>query len=140
MILVIIENKNTKNEVTKICNEPGKNYINSLVQSMLILEIMVNGLKTSFFSKLSCSFGSSPFSNPGTTNATIANIHTWRTPPIWIFEGFSGILPVPVLKASPAKHTSISRAFTRTANSFIVHSFYSTLVTSSSIFMSDFSN
>ena len=122
-----------------MCNEPGKNYINSLVQSMLILEIMVNGLKTSFLSELS-SFGNSPFSNPGPTDATIANIHTRRTPPIWIFEGFSGILSIPVLEASTAKHTTISRASTRTANSFIVHSFYSTLVASSTIFMSDFPN
>jgi hypothetical protein len=32
MILVILDNKNTKNEVTKICNEPGKQKSSNIIE------------------------------------------------------------------------------------------------------------
>jgi translation initiation factor 2 beta subunit (eIF-2beta)/eIF-5 len=42
MILIVLDNQNTKNEITKICNEPG---------TRVSIEM---SLKCYFFKKLSC--------------------------------------------------------------------------------------
>ena len=35
MILVVLENQNTKNEATKLCNEPGIHYEDTFIMSSL---------------------------------------------------------------------------------------------------------